>query len=445
MFARKPQVLNLLVKPVGSECNLNCVYCYYLEKEKLYPGRAGQFMNDELLENFIRMFFASQETRSVRFDWHGGEPTLLGTDTFRKIVNWQKQYAKGRQVINSLQTNGTLLSHEWCNFFRENSFLIGISIDGPRHVHDRYRVDKSGEPTFDRVMHGIELLKQHEVDFNTLSVVNDYGAAYPLEIYRFLKSIGSRYMQFSPVVERVACAAVPQGLTLVAPETDNAVLAPWSVEPVAYGKFLCEIFDEWVLNDVGNCYVITFDALLAKWCGIEPPNCAFADVCGGGPAMEANGDVFMCDHFVYPEYLLGNLNTSGLAEMLTSESQLRFGQNKQDTLPEYCRHCEYCSICAGECPKHRIVNTPDGKSGLNYLCPGLKMFFTHSAPYMEYMKREYDMNGAPAKVMEWARRLKPAKASVNTFDELRSYDPCPCGSGKKYKFCCLPKNRQTRR
>jgi len=447
MLAHKPQVLNLLVKPIGSACNLNCAYCYYLEKEKLYPAKGGRVMSDALLEKYIREFFASQESSVVRFDWHGGEPTLLETDTFRKIVRWQKHYAGGRQVVNSLQTNGTLLTHEWANFFREHGFLIGISIDGPRHIHDRYRRDKAGEPTFDRVMQGIELLKQHGVEFNTLSVVNDYGAEYGVEVYQFLKSLGSRYMQFSPVVERIASEAGPGELRLVAPEVDGAMLAPWSVAAEAYGRFLCTIFDEWVQNDVGYCYVITFDAVLAKWCGVEPPNCAFADVCGGGPAMEANGDIYMCDHFVYPDHLLGNLNDASILDMLVSERQLHFGQNKQDALPKFCRRCEYVSICAGECPKHRISTTPDGESGLNYLCPGLKLFYEHAAPYMDFMKHQYDAGGAPASVMAWARRrLKPlAPNSVATIDfsAIGPYDPCPCGSGKKYKFCCLPENRHT--
>ena len=451
MFDRNPQVLNLLVKPAGSECNLNCTYCYYLEKEKLYPGHDGRFMSDELLEKFIREFFASQESSVVRFDWHGGEPTLLGTDTFRKIGRWQKKYASGRQVVNSLQTNGTLLTHEWANFFREHGFLIGISIDGPRHVHNRYRLDKAGEPTFDRVIQGIELLKQHEVEFNTLSVVNDYGSEFALETYQFLKSIGSRYMQFSPVVERIDSTAGPDGLSLVAPGTSGAAgLAPWSVDADAYGRFLCDIFDEWVLNDVGHCYVITFDAVLAKWCGVEPANCAFADICGGGPAMEANGDVYMCDHFVYPEYLLGNLNSTSLTDMLVSERHLHFGMDKQDTLPAYCRRCEYVSICAGECPKHRIAKAPDGEPGLNYLCPGLKLFYDHAAPYMDYMKQQYEAGGAPSSVMDWARiRNKPLEAAANQafpcFSSAETYAPCPCGRGQKYKFCCLPKKRPVRK
>ena len=359
MVTAKPQILNLLVKPLGSDCNLSCTYCYYLEKDKLYPSRNSRFMSDELLEKFVREFFAAQASDIVRFDWHGGEPTLLGTDKFRSIVRWQKKYANGRQVVNSLQTNGTLLTHEWANFFREYGFLIGISIDGPQHVHDRYRRDKAGRPTFEKAMQGLELLKQHGVDFNTLSVVNDYSAAYPLETYRFLKSIGSRYMQFLPAVERIDWNAGPDGLSLVAPASaGEAVLAPWSVDAAAYGKFLCTIFDEWVRGDVGAYYVITFDAVLAKWCGIEPASCAFADQCGGGPAMEANGDVYMCDHFVYPQHLLGNLNSSTLTELLLSQRQRKFGLDKQDLLPAYCRRCAFVAICAGECPKHWIALTP---------------------------------------------------------------------------------------
>lgn len=404
MISSRPISLNLLVKPVSSQCNLQCAYCYYLEKNTLYPGTTELRVSDELLERYIKEFLGAQTGSCVSFDWHGGEPTLLEVDTFRKIIRWQKHYARGRQIINSLQTNGTLLTHEWCNFFRENDFLIGISIDGPRHIHDRYRRDCGGEPTFDRVMKGIDLLKAHQVEFNTLSVVNDVNVLYPSEVYRFLKKIGSHYMQFSPVVERIRTEPGPEGMKLAPPGYEGETyLAPWSVEPLRYGKFLCEIFDEWILNDVGTYYVVTFDAVLAKWCGVELPNCVFADVCGNGPAMEACGDIYMCDHFVYPEYLLGNMNAESLESLLLSTRLQNFGQNKLAGLPKVCSDCEYIGICAGECPKNRIARTPQGERGWNYLCPGLKHFFKHVAPYMDYMKRQIDGNRAPSSVMTWAR------------------------------------------
>ena len=407
MMLSRPESLNLLVKPVGSRCNLRCDYCYYLEKAGLYPDQSAMSMSDELLERFIREFIAAQSGPCIRFDWHGGEPTLLDTDTFRKIVRWQKKYAGSRQIANSLQTNGTLLTHEWCNFFHENNFLIGISLDGPAHIHDRYRRDAGGAPTFDRVMRGVELLKDHRVEFNTLSVVNDYSARYPQEVYRFFKKIGSHYMQFSPVVERILPAPGPEGQKLAPPDSGIAAkMAPWSVGPCEYGEFLCAIFDDWVLQDVGDYFVVTFDSVLAKWCGVEPPNCAFADICGNGPAMEACGDIYSCDHYVYPEYCLGNMKEKSLSSLLLSSRQIEFGQNKLAGLPEVCRKCKHCEICAGECPKHRIIRAPDGQSGLNYLCPGLKTFFEHVAPYMNYMKRQLDTDGTPSSVMAWARNRK---------------------------------------
>lgn len=406
MLAR-PESLNLLVKPVGARCNLRCDYCYYLEKSGLYPGQSKLSMPDELLEQFVREFIGAQSGPCIRFDWHGGEPTLLDPDTFRKIVRWQKKYAGARQIANSLQTNGTLLNHEWCNFFHENGFLIGISLDGPAHVHDRYRRDAEGKPTFERVMRGVELLKSHRVEFNTLSVVSDYSALYPRETYRFFKTIGSHYLQFSPIVERTLPTTGPAGKRLASPKNEaGAVMAPWSVEPLQYGRFLSEIFDEWIQTDVGEYFVVTFDAVLAKWCGVEPPNCALADTCGNGPALEAGGDVYLCDHYVYPEYCLGNMREQRLASLLVSERQREFGRQKLTGLPAVCRRCEHLRICAGECPKHRIVQTPEGN--LNYLCPGLKQFFAHVAPYMEFMKKRLECEQSPADVMAWARRRKSA-------------------------------------
>lgn len=409
MMQSRPVSLNLLVKLAGPRCNLRCDYCYYLEKSELYEERSLPTMPDQLIERFIREFIAAQSGSWIRFDWHGGEPTLLDPDIFRKILRWQKKYAGSKQIANSLQTNGTLLTHEWCNFFRENGFLIGISLDGPDHIHDRYRWDAKGKPTFHKVMRGVELLQSHQVEFNTLSVVTDYSVQYPLEIYRFFKKLGSHYMQFTPVVERVLPANGREGRKLASPkDIGNAVMAPWSVDPLFYGRFLSEIFDEWVLHDVGNYYVVNFDAVLAKWCNVAPPTCALADACGNGPVMEANGDIYICDHYVYPEYCLGNVRKHDLTSLLLSVRQLKFGKNKTAGLPKICRQCEYLPICAGECPKHRIVPTPDGM--VNYLCPGLKFLFAHTAPYMAFMKKQIENDLAPAEVMTWARNRREVKA-----------------------------------
>ena len=397
MIANLPFSLNLLIKPVGSRCNMRCTYCYYQGKSDFSPGRPHT-MSDELLERCIRELVAAQTGSCIRFDWHGGEPTLLGPDTFRKIIRWQRKYAGSREIANSLQTNGTLLTHEWCNLFYENRFLIGISLDGPAHVHDHYRRDRNGKPTFEQVMHGLELLKTHNVEFNTLSVVTDYSATYPLEIYRFLKSAGSRYMQFSPAVDLLDETGVPAD-----PVNCGTGMAPWSVGPLQYGTFLNTIFDEWLLADVGSYYVVTFDALLAKWCGLEPANCALADICGNGPAMEVGGDVYLCDHYVFPEYCLGNLQDHSLLQLLQSDRQRRFGEKKSAGLPAVCRCCEYLKLCAGECPKHRTIHHSDGM--LNYLCPGLQAFFRHSEPYMAYMKKQLELRGSPASVMDWARHM----------------------------------------
>jgi len=390
------------------------VYCYYLEKNKLYPDRATFEMSDELLERFIKQFLAVQEGPCIRFDWHGGEPTLLDIDTFRKIVRWQKRYSGGRQIANSLQTNGTLLTHEWCNFFYENDFLIGISIDGPQHIHDRYRRDCGGGPTFDKVMTGIELLKANHVEFNTLSVVNDYNARYPQEIYRFLKNIGSHYMQFTPVVERTMHESGPDELTLVPPGNGiNAKVTPWSVGPRVYGQFLCAIFDEWIIKDVGSYFVVTFDAVLAKWCGAELPNCMFAEICGNGPAMEASGDIYMCDHFVYPEYLLGNINDASLESLLLSRRQLDFGQKKLTELPQLCLHCEI--------PRHlcrrvsEASDCPDSGRGtwMELSMPRIENIFSARVAIYGYMKKQVESNGAPSTVMAWARRASGAAGTSN--------------------------------
>jgi uncharacterized protein len=444
----------VMAKPIGAVCNLDCKYCYYLEKEKLYPNNAGKFhMSDETLEMYIASYILGQTGNSVLFTWHGGEPIMRGMAFFEKVIELQKKYGVGKTIENSLQTNGTLLTDEWCIFFKEHRFLIGISIDGPEHCHDHYRTYKDGKPSFAKALKGIELLHKHGVEFNTLTVVNNYNANYPLDVYRFLKQIGSRFMQFIPIVEHADAQAKPDELSLLAPETSKeTVVTDWSVNPVDYGKFLISIFDEWVTRDVGSYYVITFDAILANWVGAPPSICVYAKTCGHAAAMEFNGDVYSCDHFVYPEYKLGNVRKTTLQAMMQSDFQVQFGKNKRLKLPQYCRRCEFLEICNGECPKNRIINTPDGQPGLNYLCEGFKLFYAHTAPYMKFMANELKNNRPPSNVMEWVKRrqlgvnaVSPKQISHQPAQRIIVHrnDPCPCGSGKVYKKCCAnkPKSR----
>lgn len=445
----------VMAKPIGAVCNLNCKYCYYLEKEKLYPDDPDKYhMNDQVLELFVASYIAGRPDRSVLFTWHGGEPIMRGVDFFRKVLELQKKYSAGKTIENSLQTNGTLLNDDWCKFFKDNQFLIGLSIDGPEHCHDHYRRYKDDKPSFTKTMRGVELLQKHGVEFNTLSVVNDYNARYPLEVYRFLKQIGSRFMQFIPIVEWVDPDARKDQLAIMTPLTGKkAVVTEWSVNPLDYGNFLISIFDEWVLNDVGTYYVITFDALLANWAGRPPAICVYAKTCGHAGVMEYNGDVYSCDHYVFPEYKLGNIRKDTLENMMHSEFQKKFGRDKRDTLPKYCFQCEFLNICNGECPKNRIVSAPDGQRGLNYLCPGFKRFYSHTAPFMKFMVNELKNDRAPSNVMEWAKRkqtlgkptlIAPVLQPVSKKLIVHKNDPCPCGSGLPYKKCCALKPKGQR-
>ncbi|MHB9056384.1 MAG: anaerobic sulfatase-maturation protein [Paludibacteraceae bacterium] len=394
----------VMAKPVGSTCNLNCGYCYYLEKEKLYQNRKKLEMSDELLEIFTKSYIEAQPVKEVLFTWHGGETTLRDISFYKKALQLQKKYGRGRQIDNVLQTNGTILTDDWCKFFKDNNFLIGISIDGPEHCHDIYRKNKGGKGTFKQVMKGIELLQKHEVEFNTLSVINDYNVQFPLDVYRFFKEIGSRYMQFSPIVERVSDERM-DGLTLLPPdETIEGRLASWSVDPVKFGEFYIEIFDEWVRNDVGTYFVQLFDSALANMVEAQPGVCIFAEKCGHAVAMEFNGDIYACDHYVFPEYKLGNIRTQTIYEMVFQEKQLQFGADKKDKLPGQCQRCDILKLCHGECPKNRIARTTDGESGLNYLCAGYKKFFRYALPYMEFMANELHFKRPPANVMYFARR-----------------------------------------
>lgn len=391
---------HIMTKPAGPICNLDCKYCFYLEKEKLYPETRHFAMPPEVLERYVERYIGSQAGSEVHFAWQGGEPTLAGLDFFRTVVALEQKYAGGRTIQNALQTNGTLLDAEWAEFLAQNQFLVGVSIDGPRELHDCYRVDKGQAPTFDRVMRGIRLLKEHGVEFNTLTVVHRQNSLQPLEVYRFLKEIGSGFLQFIPVVERKAAAPGPDGLVLIQPSFAAAAeVTEWSVEPLAYGQFLARIFDEWVRRDVGRIFVQQFDVALESWMGMEASLCVFRPTCGSALAMEHNGDVYSCDHFVYPEHKLGNLMEGPLEELVSSPQQEAFGLAKRDTLPRMCRQCEVRFACNGECPKHRFLTTPDGEPGLNYLCAGYEHFFRHIDPHMRFMAGELRAGRPPANIM----------------------------------------------
>ncbi len=382
---------HVMTKPVGPICNLNCTYCFYLEKEQLFPTTENFRMSDEVLETYIREYIAAQDVPEISFAWQGGEPTLLGVDFFRKVVTLQARYANGKRITNAIQTNSTLLDDEWCAFLTEHQFLVGLSLDGPRELHDRYRVDKQQKPTFDAVMRGLGFLKKHKTEFNTLTVVNRANSQRPLAVYRFLKEIGSGFIQFIPLVERKAAkAAKALGLDFSEPPpldkyAGSAPVTNWSVESRQYGEFLVQIFDEWIRQDVGKVFVQLFDVALGNWMGLGSSLCVFAERCGAALAVEHNGDLYSCDHYVYPQYKLGNLLNQSLGEMVNSPTQQKFGNDKFDTLPKYCRDCEVRFACNGECPKHRFIRTPNGEPGLNYLCAGYKRFFNHIDPYMRRM------------------------------------------------------------
>jgi uncharacterized protein len=427
------QNFHVMGKPTGPICNLDCKYCFYLEKENLYPDVSKWAMSDEVLETFIRQYIASQKAPEITFAWQGGEPTILGVSFFEKVVELEKKYADGRPVRNAFQTNGVLIDERWATFLAENQFLVGVSIDGPPKFHDHYRVDKGNRPTSAKVMRAIELFKEHKVEFNTLTCVQRHNADHPLEVYRFLKEIGSGFMQFIPIIERLS-EDEEEKLRLVSPDYDEkARVTSWSVRPLQYGKFLSTIFDEWVRNDVGQYFVQIFDIALEAWSGYEPSLCVFAQTCGDAVALEHNGDLYSCDHYVYAENRLGNIMENPVEAMVASEQQRKFGRDKLDTLPKFCRECEVRFVCNGECPKHRFLTTPDGDPGLSYLCEGYKHFFTHIDAPMRFMANELRHQRAPANVMAHMRepdsgRKPGGRAEPN--------DPCPCGSGRKFKKCC---------
>ena len=427
-----------MTKPNGPRCNLDCTYCYYLEKERLYPGTKKFRMPDDVLETYVRDYIAAQARQGVAeiwFAWQGGEPTMLGVDFFRRIVALQEQYGPvGRTIRNALQTNGTLLDEEWAEFLKANDFLVGLSIDGPRELHDRYRIDRAERPTFDKVMAAVDLLRAYAVEFNALTVVHRQNARKPREVYRFLKGIGVEYMQFIPIVERSADGATLAGAPQQDEEGIAAKVTPWSVLPKDYGTFLTRLFDEWIKEDVGRVFVQFFDVQLGLWAGGPAGLCWFAETCGQGLAMEHNGDLFACDHYVYPEYRLGNIMETPIEALAMSPFQQKFGNDKRDTLPRYCRECEYRFACNGGCPKHRFLTTPEGEPGLNYFCESYKRYFVHAAPYLRTMADLLHRGRPPAEIMDLARRHRQGAAAKPM--SVGRNDPCPCGSGRKFKTCC---------
>jgi len=405
-----PPAFHVMAKPTGARCNLDCAYCFYREKEGLYPESAFR-MTDEVMEEYIRQTIAGHAVPEVTFAWQGGEPILMGLDFFRRAVAVQKKYAGPKtRIENTFQTNGILLDDDWCRFFHDNNFLVGLSLDGPRELHDVYRRDRQGRGTFDRVLRAARLLQKHRVDFNILCAVNGTNADHPLEVYRFFRDeLGVPYIQFIPIVEQ---------------EEEGKTVTDRSVRPEQWGRFLTTIFDEWIRRDVGRMFLLNFDWALAGWLGMAGAVCVFAPTCGLGVALEHNGDLYSCDHFVEPDHLLGNILTTPLAGLVASEKQRRFGAAKRDTLPRYCRECGFLSVCNGECQKNRFVEAPDGEAGLNYLCEGYRAFFSHADRPMRMMAGLLRQGRPAGEVMP----MLAAKVGRN--------EPCPCGSGLKYRKCC---------
>lgn len=468
-----PRGFHVMVKPIGPICNLDCEYCYYLHKEELYPSGESWRMPEETLETYIRQYIVAQPIGidEITFAWQGGEPTLLGIAFFERVVQFQQKYAPtGTRIANALQTNGVLVDDDWCRLFVEHGFLVGLSIDGPAELHDRYRYDKQGRPSFPAVMRCLKLFKQHKVEFNALVVVNRVNGDHGRKVYTYLRDNGVRFLQFIPIVERFGTgahaepAASNSGMmddTAADADGDadgdgdgdgdrDAVVSSRSVLAEQFGDFLIDVFHEWIKRDVGRVFVQIFDQALSAWMGVEPSLCVFRKRCGRALAMEHNGDVFSCDHFVEPEYKLGNIHELPIVELANLPQQVQFGNDKETTLPRYCRECEVRFVCNGECPKNRFINTPAGEPGLNFLCAGYRKFFNHIDPYMRMMADELRQQRPAANVMhrlqeERRKKRRPANGVPQTSESVRGRGatksigrntPCPCGSGRKYKKCC---------
>lgn len=403
--------VHLMAKPVGPVCNLDCRYCFYLEKENLFPKPHRFVMSDEVLRSYIEQNILNEPSPEVLFTWQGGEPMLRGLDFYQKAVAYQKALANGKTIRNALQTNGVLLDDAWCEFLAKEGFLVGLSIDGPQDIHDAGRVDKLGRPTFARVMQGLELLKQHGIDFNALVTTTRQVAQHPLRVYQFLKAQGIAHIQFNPVVERLPAAAdLAAGLSFAQPPKLHTAtgkpgeVTEHSVGASAYGDFLNTIFDEWIRHDVGTIYVMNFEWALAAWLQLPATICLFAKDCGRSLIVEHDGSVYSCDHFMYPEYRLGDITSDNPLALADSPAQMAFGSAKSRTLPKYCQRCDYLFACAGECPKNRFATAPDGEPGLNYLCPSYKKYFRHITRYMNAMAKLIGQGKPAAMIMQLVAR-----------------------------------------
>jgi uncharacterized protein len=426
--AWEPEAFHVLTKPTGAACNLGCSYCFFLDKEVLYPDQPLR-MSDDMLETYLTQLVAAHRTADVAVAWQGGEPTLMGLDFFRRAARIQAQLAvDGARFHNTIQTNGTLLDDEWCAFLAEHGYLVGISIDGPRQLHDAFRVDKGGHPTFDRVLRGLRLLQEHQVETNVLTTVNAVNGAYPRAVYRFLRDdAGADWMQFIPVVERLDDEGDPSIYQR------GTTVSHRSVGGAQYGRFLSEVFDEWVRHDVGTVFVQTFEATLRNFMGLPSTMCVFDETCGTAVALEHNGDLYSCDHFVDPDHQLGNIAEVPMGDLVGSRRQRDFGQAKHDTLPRYCRECDVRFACNGECPKNRFLVTPDGEPGLNYLCEGLKSFFHHVDEPMRYLASCLRTGRPAGSVMRFVADRDAVLARAVA--AAGRNEPCPCGSGRKTKHC----------
>lgn len=422
-----PSAFHLIAKPTGAICNLDCQYCFYLPKERLYPGSRFR-MPDDVLEAYIKQLIESQRTPEVTVAWQGGEPTLMGLDFFKRSVEYAERYRKsGQRITYTMQTNGTRLDDDWCAFFKEHQFLIGLGVDGPKELHDAYRVSRGGQGSFGRVIRGWRQLRKYGVDFNILCTVHAANADQPLEVYRFFRDdLEATFIQFIPIVERIN----EDGSTLL---QEGNTVTDRSVKAEDIGTFLITIFEEWVRRDVGRVYVRHFDVALANWVGAPPSLCVFSETCGQALALEHNGDLYSCDHYVEPGYLLGNIRVAHMIELVASDRQRRFGQDKLDTLPRYCRECEVRFACHGGCPKNRFVETPDGEPGLNYLCAGYKKFFKHVDGPVRMMASLLRRGRAPAEIMAYYATEDREKEFQ--FASVGRSEPCPCGSGLKFKRC----------
>ncbi len=440
--ASAPPAFHLLAKPTGAICNLGCKYCFFLSKELLYPGSRFR-MVDELLEIYIKQLLEAHRVPEVNVAWQGGEPILMGLDFFQRAVAYVQKYQRAdQQVLHTIQTNGTNLDANWATFFKQHNFLVGLSVDGPRELHNTYRVNKGGEGSFDQVMRGWAALKEQQVDVNILCTVHAANADHPLEVYRFFRDeLDARFIQFIPIVERATSDLLPLanlgwserpgGERPLYTQQGNLVTER-SVGALQYGRFLIDIFEEWVRRDVGQVYVQLFDVTLGSHVG-QHNLCIFAPTCGNALALEHNGDLYSCDHYVEPAYLLGNIKESHIIELLASDQQRQFGQAKLDTLPRYCRECEVRFACNGGCPRNRFCQAPDGEAGLNYLCAGYKLFFNHVDRPMRMMAELLRQNRAPAEIMQWYAAANAKRAGQ--FAAAKRNDLCPCGSGKKFKLC----------